>query len=87
MSQLTLYLHMVPVVGFQQMVHIGILLQDGRPPGGILHASLITIIATETGGGIIITAIAEVVHLQGIAAHEDTTAPGSPRPEILRIRI
>ena len=87
MSQLTLYLHMIPMVGFQQMVRIRIFLQDGRPLGGILNTGLITVIATETGSGVVVAAIAKVVHLQGVAAHEDTTAPGYPCPEILCLRI
>ena len=58
MSQLTLDLHMIPMVGFQQMVRIRIFLQDGRPLGGILNTGLIPVIATETGGGVVVAAIA-----------------------------
>ena len=87
MSHLTLYLHMIPVVGLQQMGLIGIFLQDRRTLRSILHTRLIAIIPTETGRRIVITAIAEVIHLQRVTPHEDATPPRSPRPEILGMRV
>ena len=34
-----------------------------------------------------IAAIAQVIHLQGIAVSKDTAAPSTPRPDILRLRV
>ena len=87
MAHLTLYLHMIPVVGFQQMVGIGILLQDGRTLRSILHPSLITVVTTETGRLIVIAAITQIVHLQGVTTQEDPTAPLRTGPDILCLRI
>ena len=83
----TFYFDMIPVIGSQQMGRIGVFLQNGRSLCGIFHPSLITCVTAETGGRIMIAAIAQIIHLQGIAIHEDTTAPASPRPEILGMRI
>ena len=78
---------MIPMVGFQQMVLIRIFLQDGRPLGGIVHASLITVVAAEAGRGIMVTAKTEVVHLEGIASQKDATSPVGPGPKVLGMRV
>ena len=86
-AQQTLDLHVIPVVGLQQMGLVGVFLQDGGTLGRILDACLITIIAAEARGRIVVAPKTEVVHLQGVAAGEDTTAPGGPREDILRLRV
>ena len=78
---------MIPVVRAQQVGRIGIFLQDGRTIGCAVHPSLIARIATEARSGIMVATIAEVVHLQGIATHEDAAAPGGPCPDILLLRV
>ena len=82
MAHLALYLHMIPVVGPQQMGRVGILLQYGGPTGSIVHTGLVAIVSAETGCGVVIATIAEIVHLQRIAAHEDTAAPLRPCPDV-----
>ena len=80
-------LHMIPVVGLQQVIRIGIFFQNGRTPGRIVHTSLVTVVAAEPGRGVVVAAIAEVVHLQRIASHEDAAAPSSSCPEVFGLRV
>ena len=87
MTMFALDLHMIPVVGLQQVIRIGIFFQNGRTPGRIVHTSLVTVVAAEPGRGVVVAAIAEVVHLQRIASHEDAAAPSSSCPEAFGLRV
>ena len=82
MAHLALYLHMIPVIGLQQMLLIGIFLQDGRTAFSIIHSRLVAIVAAETGGGVVVATIAEIVHLKCVTAHEDAATPLRPAPDI-----
>ena len=82
MPHLTLYFHMIPVVGLEQMVLIGILLEYGRTALCIFHTSLITIIAAKTCCRIVIAAITKIVSRKCVTAQEDTTAPFCSCPDV-----
>ena len=76
-----LYFHMIPMVGLQQMGLIGIFFQNGRSLRSIFDTSLVTVISAKPGSGVMVSAVAEIVHLQGVAPGEDAAAPASPRPQ------
>ena len=87
MPHLTLDLYVIPVVGLQQMSLVGILLQNSRAFRSILHPRLVAIISAKTCCGVVIAAIAKVIHLQCVAPREDAAPPCNPRPEILGVRV
>ena len=68
-------LDMIPLVRFQQMSRFGIFFNQ-RFDACLIHFIKLSVVAAETGGGIIIASITYIKEVQGIVIAEDSVAPG-----------
>ena len=60
----------IPVVGLDEMIGIGVFAQDDGLQPFLFHRGCITGVATESCGGVPIAAISHIIHLQGIVICE-----------------
>ena len=57
----------IPLIGFQQMVTVGIFFQDGGSVTFIGNGQRVACVAAEASGGIVITSITQIIALHPIA--------------------
>ena len=62
--------YVIPTVALEKMSRVGVFAQYGRSVERVCDSSCITVIPAEPRGGVVIAAIAHIIHAEGIGVEE-----------------
>ena len=78
------YAHFVPMAGAQQMVGVGVFLQEGFHPRVVFPVA-VAVVAAEAGGGVFVASEAHVEEAQRVVAVEPPLPPRAAGEEVVGV--